>query len=73
MAFEVCVDPSHWLTSTLLTPRGASTALGTAPRVKRYPIVAIFEIGMSEYDSSIIFMPLNEAQRYFSQPNSVTV
>jgi len=58
---------------TLLTPRGASTALGTAPRVKRYPIVAIFEIGMSEYDSSIIFMPLNEAQRYFSQPDSVTV
>ena len=58
---------------TLLTPRGASTALGTAPRVKRYPIVAIFEIGMSEYDSSIIFMPLNEAQRYFSQPHSVTV
>ena len=58
---------------TLLTPRGASTALGTAPRVKRYPIVAIFEIGMSEYDSSIMFMPLAEAQRYFSQPNGVTV
>jgi lipoprotein-releasing system permease protein len=58
---------------TLLTPHGASTALGTAPRVKRYPIVAIFEIGMSEYDSSILFMPLAEAQRYFSQPNSVTV
>ena len=52
---------------TLLTPRGASTALGTAPRVKRYPIVAIFEIGMSEYDSSIMFMPLAEAQRYFIQ------
>ncbi len=58
---------------TLLTPRGASTALGTAPRVKRYPVVAIFEIGMSEYDSSIMFMPLAEAQRYFSHPDSVTV
>ena len=58
---------------SLLSPRGASTALGTAPRVKRYPVVAIFEIGMSEYDSSILFMPLNEAQRYFNQPNSVTV
>ena len=58
---------------TLLTPRGASTALGTAPRVKSYPIVAIFEIGMSEYDSSILFMPLNEAQRYFNQPDNVTV
>ena len=58
---------------TLLTPRGASTALGTAPRVKSYPIVAIFEIGMSEYDSSILFMPLNEAQRYFNLPGNVTV
>src|SRR5207244_5291408 len=58
---------------SLLTPRGASTALGTAPRVKRYPVVAIFEIGMSEYDASVLFMPLNEAQRYFNQPDSVTV
>jgi lipoprotein-releasing system permease protein len=58
---------------SILTPRGPSTALGTAPRVKRYPIVAIFEIGMSEYDASILFMPLKEAQRYFSQPDTVTV
>jgi len=58
---------------SLVTPRGPSTALGTAPRVKRYPVVAIFEIGMSEYDASIMFMPLNEAQRYFSEPHSVTV
>jgi lipoprotein-releasing system permease protein len=41
--------------------------------VKRYPIVAVFEIGMSEYDSSIVFMPLAEAQKYFSKPDSVTV
>jgi lipoprotein-releasing system permease protein len=58
---------------SILTPRGPSTALGTAPRVKRYPVAAIFEIGMSEYDQSILFMPLNEAQRYFSQPDTVTV
>ena len=58
---------------TMLSPNGARTALGTVPRVKRYPIVAIFEIGMSEYDSSIMFMPLAEAQRYFSKPDSITV
>ena len=58
---------------SILTPRGASTPLGTAPRIKRYPVVAIFEIGMSEYDSSIMFMPLKEAQLYFNQPDSVTV
>ncbi|HML92239.1 lipoprotein-releasing ABC transporter permease subunit [Methyloceanibacter sp.] len=58
---------------SILTPHGASTPLGTAPRIKRYPVVAIFEIGMSEYDSSIMFMPLKEAQLYFNQPDSVTV
>jgi lipoprotein-releasing system permease protein len=58
---------------SLLTPRGPSTALGTAPRVKRYPVAAIFEIGMHEYDSSIMFMPLNETQKYFNQPGTVTV
>lgn len=57
---------------TLLAPRGAVTPFGTAPRVKAYPIAAIFSMGMSEYDSSFIFMPLGEAQRYFRMKNQVT-
>lgn len=51
---------------TLISPDGDVSPLGTTPRVKTYPIVAIYEIGMSEYDSSIIFMPLTEAQLYFN-------
>lgn len=58
---------------TLISPRGAQTPFGTAPRVKRYPIAAIFEMGMSEYDNTIVFMPLNEAQLYFNQQGAVTV
>ncbi|MFZ1110441.1 MAG: lipoprotein-releasing ABC transporter permease subunit [Rhodomicrobium sp.] len=58
---------------TLLAPRGASTPFGTAPRVKRYPVVAIFEMGMSEYDNSIAFMPLKEAQTYFNVGDAVHV
>ncbi|MFM7084231.1 MAG: lipoprotein-releasing ABC transporter permease subunit [Hyphomicrobium sp.] len=58
---------------TLVTPRGASTPFGIAPRSKSYIISAIFELGMSEYDKSIIFMPLKEAQKYFSKPNEVDV
>lgn len=50
---------------TLLSPRGSATPFGTAPRVKAFEIVAIFEIGMSEYDSSIVFMPLAAAQKFF--------
>ncbi len=58
---------------TLISPRGASTPFGTAPRSKSYPISAVFELGMSEYDKTMIFMPLNEAQRYFSKPEDVDV
>jgi len=58
---------------TLISPRGASTPFGTAPRSKTYPISAVFELGMSEYDKTMIFMPLGEAQRYFSKPEDVDV
>ena len=58
---------------TLVSPRGAVTPFGTAPRVKPYKVAAIFEMGMSEYDRTMIFMPLREAQRYFNKGNSVDV
>lgn len=58
---------------TLVSPRGASTPFGTAPRTRPYQISAIFELGMSEYDRSMIFMPLAEAQGYFSKPGQVDV
>jgi lipoprotein-releasing system permease protein len=56
---------------TLISPDGDVTPLGVTPRVKSYPVVAIFEIGMSEYDSSIVFMPLLEAQNYFNSDGKV--
>ncbi|WP_173932143.1 lipoprotein-releasing ABC transporter permease subunit [Chelativorans sp. Marseille-P2723] len=51
---------------TLFSPEGDVTPFGTTPRVKSYPVTAIFEIGMSEYDASIIYMPLEEAQLYLN-------
>jgi lipoprotein-releasing system permease protein len=57
---------------TLVAPRGAITPMGTTPRIKAYKIAAVFEIGMSEYDSAFVFMPLPEAQAYFNRPNDVT-
>jgi len=58
---------------TLVSPRGAATPFGTAPRIKPYKVSAIFEMGMSEYDRTMIFMPLAEAQRYFAKGNTVDV
>ena len=51
---------------TLISPDGDVTPLGTNPRIKAYPVNAIYEIGMSEYDALIVFMPLAEAQLYFN-------
>jgi lipoprotein-releasing system permease protein len=50
---------------TLISPQGTPTAFGTMPRVKAYQIGAIFEVGMYEYDSTLIYMPLEAAQLYF--------
>jgi lipoprotein-releasing system permease protein len=57
---------------TLVAPRGAVTPMGTTPRIKPYKIAAVFEIGMSEYDSAFVFMPLKEAQAYFNRSGDVT-
>jgi lipoprotein-releasing system permease protein len=57
---------------TLVAPRGAVTPMGTTPRIKPYRVAAVFEIGMSEYDSTMVFMPLAEAQAYFNRANDVT-
>ena len=56
---------------TLIAPEGDVTPFGVNPRVKSYTVSGIFEIGMSEYDSSIVFMPLEEAQLYFNSPGIV--
>jgi lipoprotein-releasing system permease protein len=54
-------------TITLISPRGARTPFGTVPRMKAYKVTAIFEMGMSEFDRSMIFMPLAEAQKFFDK------
>ena len=57
---------------TLVAPKGAVTPMGTTPRIKAYRIVAVFEIGMSEYDASFVFLPLPEAQAYFNRAGDVS-
>ena len=50
---------------TIISPEGPDTVVGNAPRIRDYPVVAIFKVGMSDYDESVIYMPLAEAQDYF--------
>jgi lipoprotein-releasing system permease protein len=57
---------------SLISPQGNATPFGTVPRIKSYKIAGLFNVGMSEYDSSIIFMPLPAAQLFFKHPDAVT-
>ncbi|CCT58666.1 lipoprotein-releasing ABC transporter permease subunit [Acetobacter pasteurianus] len=57
---------------TLVSPDGAATAFGTVPRVRRYRVVAIFDAGVNDYNSSVVFLPMHAAQIYFQMPNKAT-
>ncbi|MBV9735778.1 MAG: lipoprotein-releasing ABC transporter permease subunit [Acidisphaera sp.] len=57
---------------TLVSPQGAATAFGTIPRVRAYRVVAIFQVGMNEYDTSYVFLPMQAAQIFFQEPNAAT-
>jgi lipoprotein-releasing system permease protein len=70
MAQQLGIGPG--MTITLIAPKGNVTPFGTTPRVKTYTVAGIFNIGMSEYDSSFVFMPLEEAQLYFSLGDGVS-
>ena len=57
---------------TLISPKGNVTAFGTVPRMRAYKIVATFNVGMYEYDSTFVFMPLEAAQVYLMLPDRIT-
>lgn len=56
----------------LISPKGTVTAFGTVPRMRAYQVAALFDIGMYEYDSAFIFMPLETAQVYFQMKGGVS-
>jgi len=57
---------------TVISPQGAATAFGTIPRVRAYKVVAIFDAGLSDYNNSIVFLPMAAAQAFFQKPDAVT-
>lgn len=58
---------------TLISPNGKITAFGSVPRIKSYRVIGTFDMGMFEYDSNYIFMPLEAAQKYFGLKDAVSV
>ncbi|MEM7070337.1 MAG: lipoprotein-releasing ABC transporter permease subunit [Pseudomonadota bacterium] len=59
-------------TITLIHPQGTQTAFGTVPLINGYKPIGAFKVGMYQYDSSVILMPMMLARDFFSiNPNAV--
>jgi lipoprotein-releasing system permease protein len=58
---------------SILTAKGAQTPFGVTPRLKAYPVKAIYESGLYDFDQLIVFMPLSEAQLFFDRPGEATL
>ncbi len=58
---------------SILTAKGAQTPFGVTPRLKAYPVKAIYESGLYDFDQLIVFMPLSEAQLFFDRPGEANL
>jgi lipoprotein-releasing system permease protein len=59
-------------TVTLIAPNGPDTVIGNTPTIQDYTVVAIFKMGMSEYDEGVVYLPLRDAQDFLTIDNGVS-
>lgn len=57
---------------SLVSPEGKLTPLGRAPNTRKYVVTAVFDSGMYEYDASMVFVSLKEAQDFLGLGERVT-
>src|SRR6185369_16236480 len=56
----------------VISPMGNITPLGMMPRMKPFRVTGIFNTGMFEYDSTLAYVSLNQAQSFFDLGDTVT-
>lgn len=56
---------------TLILPREFDILLGKMPKMQKYKIIGTFDMGMLEYDSTLIYMPLKAAQSFFAYKDNI--
>ena len=56
----------------VVSPVGKVTALAMTPKIRPFLVTGIFETGMYEYDSSLAYIALTEAQKFFNLGDTVT-
>jgi lipoprotein-releasing system permease protein len=57
---------------SMISPQTNATPFGSVPRSVRYTVVAVFDVGMFEYDSAFVYLPFEAAQVYFRLQNQAS-
>jgi lipoprotein-releasing system permease protein len=56
----------------IVSPLGTPTPMGLIPKVRRFVVAGLFDSGMHEYDSTLVYMNLSDAQRFFELGDAAT-
>ncbi len=56
----------------IVSPLGEIGPMGMLPKIRQFRVVAIFEIGMFEYDSSLVLTNIKAAQDFFGMDNTIS-
>ena len=56
---------------TVITPQASITAVGVMPRLRRFRVVGVFEVGMHQFDAAMAYMHIEDAARLFSYEDKV--
>ncbi|MBW1783635.1 MAG: lipoprotein-releasing ABC transporter permease subunit [Deltaproteobacteria bacterium] len=71
---ELCKQIGAHLGSvvTVISPEGKLTPLGRSPNTRKFQVTGVFDSGMYEYDASMIYISLKEAQDFLALGDKVT-
>ena len=56
---------------TVITPQASVTAVGVMPRLRRFRVVGVFEVGMHQFDAAMAYMHIDDASKLFSYKDKV--
>ncbi len=70
LAKSIAVHPGDMV--TVISPEGKLTPVGRVPNSKRFTVVGLFDSGMYEYDASMVYVDIKEAQKFLGLGDRVT-
>jgi lipoprotein-releasing system permease protein len=57
---------------TVITPQATTTAVGVMPRLRRFKVVGVFDVGMHQFDSAMSYVHISDAAKLFSLKDRVS-